>query len=182
MPALAMGYMTDILSRVEKVCLSRNCGEWETVLAVFLLLMMTVESVQYHAAKIAYHASFDLGPGFANLEIGSDGKIASEGATSGIPFKGREGRELDEKGFETLRNFYRACFGGCHARLNEDWVGGNGSGSAEDTFVDSIRETMKSARRSGYLERKAVEVEGGGEGGDMRWFFDRLVARLLVLG
>jgi hypothetical protein len=53
------------------------------------------------------------------------------------------------------------------------------AGSPEDVFVESVREGVRSACCDGYLEQKAG---GKREGDDIGFFFDRLVARLLLLG
>lgn len=46
-------------------------------------------------------------------------------------------------------------------------------------FVESVRESMKRASAAGYLAQKVGEKRGGE--GDMEFFFDRLVARMLVM-
>jgi len=182
MPRLAMALMQDVLSQVEKLCLGRKCAEWGVVLAVFCCLLMTVESIQYHAAKMPYHAAYDSNfstiPSSSFLSSSYEGEGEEEGEYVGM--KGREGRELDETGCVTLRAFYKQCFGQCHVRLQEDWIEDKRIDSAEDKFIEEVREAMKKARRSGYLGEKArAGVEADTQ--DMGWFFDRLVARLLVL-
>jgi hypothetical protein len=94
-----------------------------------------------------------------------------------------------------MLNFYSACFSGCHARLSPEWEGegttapvlGTGmsmsmpnasSKSSEDKFIDNVREAMKRASPEAYLAQKASAKRVGE---DMAFFFDRLVARLLVL-
>ncbi|KAF2200757.1 hypothetical protein GQ43DRAFT_373095 [Delitschia confertaspora ATCC 74209] len=182
MPRLAIELMQDTLSGLERLCLERKCDDWSVGLATLVAVLMAVESVQYHAAKVPYHAAYSQ---------------ETERETAGA-------RMLDEQGVDALVSFYRACFGGCHSRLRDGLPSSSSCScssssfctstsssfsssspivSPEDKFIDSVRETMGKARRSGYLgEKSRIEVQGDGKERDMGWFFDRLVARLLVEG
>ncbi|KAF2112457.1 hypothetical protein BDV96DRAFT_580767 [Lophiotrema nucula] len=178
MPSLALSLMKDVLSSLEQLFLNRECHEWPLALAVSIVVLLTIESVHYHAAKLPYHASFDT-----HKRTRSDEELCRS----------------DNTGVTTLLRFYAACFSGCHARLKPDWEGevaqtsiydttstSFGTGTidpatglkAEDKFVESVREAVRKASPGGYLVRKA---SGEREGESMEWFFDRLVARLLVL-
>ncbi|KAF2740403.1 hypothetical protein EJ04DRAFT_507936 [Polyplosphaeria fusca] len=168
MPALALRLMQDVLSNLEQLFLNRECAEWPLALAVLIIVLMTVESIHYHAAKLPFHHSYDP-----------------------VPARDRQTRdadmEIDEQGIKALFNFYSACFSGCHARLRPSWEGevarkesaNLGMGlEAEDQFVESVREAVRKASPGGYLSKRA---HGEREGEDMEFFFDRLVARLLLL-
>jgi hypothetical protein len=160
MPSLALSLMKEVLSSLEQLLLNRDSDDWPMSLAVLIVVLMTVESIHYHAAKVPYHSSFDV-PKSASLE---------------------EGHDVNDESVKTLLAFYAACFAGCHARLRPDWDGEatlpHRASSPEDIFVESVRESIKKASDAAYLSRKATEPR---QGDDMSYFFDRLVARLLLL-
>lgn len=159
MPALAQKLMRDVLARLERLALSRQCSHWPVVISSLAVLLMTVESIQYHAAKVSYHASYDAQPAQQQLERAKC-------------------QALDEQGVDALLGFYRACYGGCHARLGEDGgdeVEGIGVRGPEGRFVEALRGTIRNAEP--YLkERRSVNME---KLEDMNCFFDRLLAKLL---
>jgi hypothetical protein len=160
MPSLALRLMKEVLSSLEQLLLNRDCDDWPMSLAVLIVVLMTIESIHYHAAKVPYHNSFDT-PRTVNTE---------------------EGHDVNDESVKTLLAFYAACFTGCHARLRPDWDGeamSQRASSADDIFVESVRESIKEASADRYLTRKATESRQGGD--DMGYFFDRLVARLLLL-
>ncbi|KAF2265603.1 hypothetical protein CC78DRAFT_181801 [Lojkania enalia] len=176
MPTLALSMMKDVLSKLEQILLNRECQEWPIALAVLIVVVMTVESIHYHAAKLPYHHAFD------------DKPIVSQSTRE-------EERKIDELGIKSLFTFYSACFSGCHARLKPDWEGEVAQTSAyattgnsaidpdtslkpEDRFVESVRKAIRQASPGGYL---AIKANGERVGEDMGFFFDRLVARLLLL-
>ncbi|PSN60355.1 hypothetical protein BS50DRAFT_626036 [Corynespora cassiicola Philippines] len=163
MPSLALKLMHSILSSLEQLFLSRSCTDWPVALAVLVTVLMTIESIQYHAAKLPYHHSCDAESGVDVAEL-----------HAGI----EEERRIDDEGVKSLLAFYSTCFGGCHARLRPEWEGEAGEEGPEERFVESVRGAVRRARSEGYLEKKAEaeRVDGG-----MGFFFDRLVAGLLVL-
>jgi hypothetical protein len=184
MPGLAQSLMKDVLSALEQLMLNRDCNEWPIALAVLIVVLMTIESIHYHAAKLPYHHSFDV----TNSNTQDERNIAAV-----------EDRKVDEQGIKTLFAFYSACFAGCHVRLSPEWQGEPSSlspvspsslsptaaylppaglGKAEEHFIESIREAIKKANHGAYLNRKATADR---EGEDMDFFFDRHVAKLLIL-
>jgi hypothetical protein len=173
MPSLAQRLMNNVLSSLEQLLLNQECGDWPIALALLLVILMTIESIQYHAAKVAYHHAFES----------TGAKEADDDHT------------LDDQDIQILLNFYAACFSSCHARLSPEWedesttapglgMGPNigmsnpSSKSPEDKFIEGVREAVKRASPETYLTRKASAKRVAG---DMGFFFDRLVARLLVL-
>jgi hypothetical protein len=167
MPGLATHLMQSILADLEQILLARRPDEWPLALAVLLTVLMTLESVHYHAAKAPYHRSVSRYPSphahTADVETGAG----------------------DDAAVDKLLAFYSACFAGCHARLRPEWDGdaparpGLPRVSAEDQFVASVRGAMRRAGACGYLARKAG---GRRDEEDMEFFFDRLVIRMLGLG
>lgn len=169
MPSLALKLMREILLSLEQLFLRREDQEWPIAVATLLVILMTVESIQYHAAKLPYHHAQDMTKAPSQPRRDHD-------------FQG------DDYGVQQLLDFYSACYAGCHARLHPDW---QGDGSIlpqaanskaeriapEDKFIESIRNAIREATPA-YLSAKATadRIEG-----DMSYYFDRLAARLLVL-
>ncbi|KAH8723309.1 hypothetical protein GQ44DRAFT_317133 [Phaeosphaeriaceae sp. PMI808] len=164
MPGLALSLMKEVLSSLELLLLNRECDDWPMALAVLITVLMTVESIHYHAAKLPYHNSFDS-PEFSTSD---------------------ENHGIDEEGVNTLLAFYSSCFAGCHARLRPDWEGETkamsptqrNSLSPDNLFIESVRGSIKRASDGGIISCKATEKR---KGDDMEFFFDRLVARLLLM-
>ncbi|KAF1836590.1 hypothetical protein BDW02DRAFT_493181 [Decorospora gaudefroyi] len=162
MPGLALMLMKEVLSSLEQLLLNKDCDEWPIALAVLITILMTVESIHYHATKLPYHNQYDTARS-ANTE---------------------KDFSVDDQGVRELLVFYSACFSGCHARLRPDWEGESTRSCAhndvrpEDIFIESLREAIRKASGAGYLAKKASEKRGHG---DMGYFFDRLVARLVLL-
>ncbi|KAJ4370681.1 hypothetical protein N0V83_005202 [Neocucurbitaria cava] len=184
MPELALHLMKDVLSSLEQLLLNRECAEWPIALAVLITVLMTVESIHYHAAKLPYH--YD-----SNNNNNHNNSNTSQYSSTTDTTTTEEDVKVDDEGVRTLLAFYSACFSGCHARLRPDWEGevgasvrtqmqrGGGKASAEDVFVENVREAIRKASAAGYLKKKAGEMKR--EGDDMGFFFDRLVARLMLL-
>jgi hypothetical protein len=159
MPGLAISLMKEVLSSLEQLLLNRDSEDWPMALAVLITVLMTIESIHYHAAKLPYHNSFDTPRSSALVDS----------------------HNVDDEGVKTLLAFYTACFSGCHARLRPDWEGEatqpQKNSRPEDVFVESVRGCIKSANEMKYLSHKATEIR---QGDNMEYFFDRLVARLLL--
>jgi hypothetical protein len=159
MPALAQSLMREVLSSLEQLLLNRVCQDWPTALAVMIVLLGTVESVHYHAAKLPYHYLYD------------GARHDSDAITP------TRDQMVDDQGVGDIFKFYMACFSNCHSRLHED-VGPQEHAYPEDVFVDGVRKAVRWASSEGYLQKKATEER---DSEDMAWFFDRLVAKFLLL-
>lgn len=184
MPTLALKLMREILLSLEHLLLRRAIPEWPVALATLIVLLMTLESIQYHSAKLPYHHHQFSSPSSSPADDtdAAPASLAPEHALA-----------ADDDGVRQLLEFYGACFPGCHARVHPAWKGDPEEGvkvvgekrvgmASEDRFVENIRGAVREASR-GYLEGKAGgEREGEGEGEGMGFYFDRLVARLLVWG
>jgi hypothetical protein len=153
MPALAHSLLKQVLSSLEHLLLNQACHEWPHTLAILIVVLMAVESIQYHASKLPYHHALDT----------------AAPAT-------RDTRNTDQQGVDALLRMYQSCFSGCHARLQPGFSGPD-TNKTEDVFVEGVKVAVQKAGME-YLEQRAGEEK---RGDDMRWFFDRLVARLLVL-
>ncbi|KAJ4301006.1 hypothetical protein N0V90_003095 [Kalmusia sp. IMI 367209] len=169
MPRLALKLMREVLLSLEQLFLNRECHEWPAAVATLIVVLMVVESIQYHAAKLPYHHSHDS-------------PMARSRSKQEHDFRG------DDEGVRQLLDFYSACFSGCHARLDPDWQGDakalarpsnakSVQAMPEDKFIENIRGAIRDATPE-YLEAKATAERMGD---DMSYFFDRLAARLLVL-
>ncbi|KAG9196333.1 hypothetical protein G6011_01454 [Alternaria panax] len=160
-PDLALSLMKDVLTSLEQLFLNKDCDDWPIALAVLTTVLMTVESIHYHAAKLPYHKLYDA---TRPLTAEEDVKID------------------DDHGVRSLLEFYSACFSGCHARLRPDWEGestqSHQTGTPEDAFIQSLREAIRKADTSNYLIKKVKEKR---QDDDMGYFFDRLVAHLFTI-
>jgi hypothetical protein len=161
MPGLAEKLMKEVLSTLERILFSRNGDHWPIALATLVVVLMTIESIHYHAAKLPYHNKYD----------------------GHRPADAVDGLEADDSAVDTILGSYKACFAACHTRLRPDWEGDLntvvGQSLPADQFVKSVREAIGKASANGYLEGKVNEKRFDDE--DMSFFFDRLVARLLLL-
>ena len=161
MPVLAGKLMKEVLSVLERILFSRNGDHWPIALATLIVVLMTVESIHYHSAKLPYHDAYD------SNRLGNAG----------------DGLEADDSAVDTILASYKACFSACHTRLRPDWKGDLntviGQSSPADQFIKSVREAIGKDSVESYLEGKVSEKRLDYE--DMGFFFDRLVARLLLL-
>ncbi|KAL5391417.1 hypothetical protein DPSP01_001286 [Paraphaeosphaeria sporulosa] len=167
LPSLALKLMREVLLSLEQLLLGRAEKEWPLAVATLVTLCMTVESVQYHAAKLPYHNAHD--------------PATPPESVRQHDFQG------DEDAVRQLREFYGRCFAGCHARLSPEWRGDVEAGlrpdakkmelPPEDKFIENMREAVRGAGPA-YLAAKAGAER---HGDDMGWFFDRVVAGLLML-
>jgi len=171
--------MKDVLASLEQGMLHRNYEDWPIALALLQLVLMTVESIQYHAAKLPYHQSHNN-----SAEPPRPPHLAPTNHINAV-----------DEAVSTLLAFYATCYAGCHARLWPDWQGETKTLEAhqclspEDTFVHRVRAASQRAEAEGYLAQKAGGKGGNGGGrdgdgyyGGMEGCFDRLVARALMLG
>lgn len=161
MPKFAGRLMKEVLSTLERILFSRNGDHWPIALATLIVVFMTIESIQYHAAKLPYHDAYD------NNRAGTPG----------------DSFDADDSAVSTILTSYGACFEACHTRLRPDWEGdlatASGRGTSADQFVKSVREAIAKDGVEGYLQGKVDEKRFDEE--DMGFFFDRLVAKLLLL-
>ena len=190
MPPLALKLMREILLSLQHLFLRREVSEWPVALATLIVLLMTVESIQYHSAKLPYHhASASASASSSSSTSVSTSPTPHAHPPSHHPHHQQQPHDFpaDDDAVRQILEFYAACFSGCHTRLRPDWRGDveasveakrAGGIPAEDKFVEEIRGAVRSAT-PGYLMEKARAER---EGEDMGFFFDRLVARLLVMG
>lgn len=153
--------MKEVLSSLELLLLGRDCDDWPTVLATLLVVLMTIESVQYHSAKRPYH-----------------------GSTKSLTPKELYHRleSIDEEAVKVLMSFYMACFGGCHTRLhmgNDNEPAHGSTLSPGDIFISSIQGSIRRAQEGMNYVGKKLQDQTWYEK-DMSFFFDRLIARLLT--
>lgn len=161
MPVLAGKLMKEVLSTLERILLSRNGDHWPIALATLVVVLMTVESIHYHAAKLPYHYAYD----------------------DSRPSTPAESFDAGDSAMDTILSLYKECFSACHTRLQPDWEGdlntNSGRSAPADHFIKSVREALAKDGVEGYLGGKAGEKRSDEE--DLGFFFDRLVARLLLL-
>jgi hypothetical protein len=160
---LASDYMKEVLSKLEIACLTKDCSQFALIVSTFALVCMSIESVQHKTQKQPFH-------------------FVQDGA-----FSPEESANLEDEvdGIVDLLSFYNNCFGGCHRdRLLSvvDMRGGfssKGAGSsfrAGEQLIAKLREGIQKARP--YLVDRSKDALTTS---DVTVFFDRLVARLLLL-
>ena len=164
---LAAQHMKEVLTYLEEISFNWDCKLFPIVLSTFAVFLMAIESIQYHAAKESYHASYD-------------------------PVSDRESEKVildenDKEGVENLLNFYKACFGECHAKLHDGIVGFQhfataASSNARDpektvTYLKMLKSAIDKAKP--YLTRKKNATLKSKD--DMSFFFDRLLAKLFLI-
>jgi hypothetical protein len=171
---LALSLMKDVLKELEYHCLQRICSHFPLVISTFAVVFMAVESVQYHAAKDAYHSLYN-DPPFA-------GPRANTTNIRKLP------SSEENESIEALLSFYKVCFSGCHADKllsvsssppRESTEAAYNPSTAGSRFVSGLKSAVEHVRQ--YLvERKAINISAKG-GADVTDFFDRLLARLFLL-
>jgi hypothetical protein len=164
---LATHHMNEVLAHLGKISFSSDCKLFSVVLSTYAVLFMAIESIQYHAAKESYHASYD------NESDRLSEKIILD--------------ENDKEGVENLLNFYKACFGECHAKLHDGIVGfqhfaSSALGNARDpektiAYLKKLKSAIDKAKP--YLVRKKNATLESKD--DMSFFFDRLLAKLFLI-
>lgn len=206
MPQLANDLMVDILSQLEKFCLTQKCELWVPVLAAFTVIIMTVESIDYHAEKISFHASLDHGT--SNIKTSPTSIAAAALSQSPVAITTTSTHEpsctashgdgphthsatpaLSEQAFNFLLRFYHACFPSCHSQLTDACSGRRransaaaaavqaaGQKEAQHTFIAELKNALSSA--GGYLAEKGHDPRVTSD--DLSFFFDRKVARFLL--
>jgi hypothetical protein len=165
--SLATHHMKKVLWHLEEISFNSDCKLFPVVLSTFAVLFMAIESIQYHSAKESYHASYDKESDRESEKFYLD--------------------ENDKEGVQNLLNFYKACFGECHAKLHDGIVGFQhfasiASSNSRDpektvTYLRTLKDTIDKAKP--YLMRKKnVTLEPKD---DMSCFFDRLLAKLFLV-
>jgi len=164
---LAAHHMKKVLWHIEEISFSSDCKLFPIVLSTYAVLFMAIESIQYHAAKESYHASYDKDSDRENEKAYLD--------------------ENDKEGVQNLLNFYKVCFGECHAKLHDGIVGFQHfaaitSSNSRDpektvTYLRTLKDTIDKAKP--YLMRKRNTTLESKD--DMSCFFDRLLAKLFLV-
>ncbi len=156
-PSLARHLMKSVLDGLYHVMLLQNCDRWPLVISTFAVLLMVIETMQYHSAKVGFHAGYD-----GRIE---DSPAHAYPATC---------RALDEEAVNRLLHLYRICYGDCHARLMNERAPLPQDGSGD--FLKTMRNAVGNA--STYLDRRSTLTLS--QINDMSFFFDRLLAKLFL--
>jgi hypothetical protein len=197
---LAHKLMGSVLKELEALSQIADHSRFPIIIGSFSVLAMTLESLQYHVSKLAYHAPHDT-PSEANAAL--------EGGQEPME------RELIDPGHGILLRFYTAT--ACHAKLGHlgngaksdltfslkslfaapptagnrsrtNSTSSNGSGGRRSRtnaikddlavkFMDGIHNAV--ARSKEYLYDRAQLDSAAYH--DMTAFFDRLLARMYLL-
>ena len=160
---LATEYMKEVLATLEVECLNKHCSHFPVIVSAFILIFMAIESVQHKTQRAPFHA-------------------VQDGDASATPARPSSD---DIDGMVDLLEFYKNCFANCHrdrllSTVDADQLFPNISTSpsfrAGEQLVVQLREAIKRARP--YLMDRSKESLVTS---DVTIFFDRLVAKLLLL-
>jgi hypothetical protein len=162
-PSLALALCKEVLFGLEILLRDPN-GDGENgpiALALMMVVLMAIESTQYHAARLPYHNSYDIP------------KVSPSSSDD----------EVDDTSAQALLAAYSACFSSYHNRLELRLQGVNLPLESVPTspvaaFEQNVQVLTRKTNNAGYLSRKATEKRMGD---DMEYFFDRLVAQILLL-
>jgi hypothetical protein len=161
---LAHKLMREILTELEVLSPSKDIFKYPIIVATFSTLLMSMESLQYHYAKVPFHAAHDTPSKLQRTE--NEPTI----------------RNLDEfDGANALLRFYKATR--CHADLGTiasskkypDYV--TNPGVDLNRFLSNLKNNTVGIQP--YLQdlaRSSTVARG-----DLSRFFDRLLARMYLL-
>ncbi|KAF2757075.1 hypothetical protein EJ05DRAFT_55115 [Pseudovirgaria hyperparasitica] len=127
-PVLASKLLRNLLTRLERIALSRQCNQWPVVLASMAVLLMAMESIHYKAAKEEYHAhmkdrkNIDPMPAMrrnfsTTSNISTSSTSSSSFSTTGLSTPHSSVVDINDGAINAILRFYRNCFGGCHEKL-----------------------------------------------------------------
>jgi hypothetical protein len=161
-------YMRQVLMELEILSPTDDSSKFPMIISSFSILMMAMESLQYHVTKLPYHTYHD-GP-------------APDLAVWEPPT-----RDLDEMDkSEVLIRFYKATM--CHSRLSSLGIPGRYPSSNE--FLGNVqcneesRKVLINLHHAIRLSRPYLEVKRQRAvvpGTDMAGFFDRLLAKMFLI-
>lgn len=188
MPQMAHEMMVSILNRVERMSLSQKCEMWPYAIVTFGLLLMAVESIDYHAEKVSFHADLDTARARSQSEPTRCAPCGLQPALDSSPSTGppRTGRANSDQACEQLVGFYRRCFPNCHRRLTgpSDTPGRKRSGSAAAAEQQEAQNTLIAELRSALSNAEAYLMEKGSDVGktedDLSFYFDRKLAKFFL--
>ena len=166
--------LDDLLRRLFHITLSRKKDQFPLVVAVYAVIMMTLETLTYYGLRKPYHGSLDFSmpDGSGHAETGYQQQNASASVLS-----------KTEEAASILLRLYRICFSNCHRylircieqnhfpKMEKDF------GFMPAQFVQAL--SAEIAKANGYIEHKS---NLGGEAlGNVSQVFEWLVPKLLVL-
>ncbi|KAJ9668803.1 hypothetical protein H2201_001049 [Coniosporium apollinis] len=162
MPDLARELMSEVLSRLEVLFLDQDCVEWPIVISTVGVLLMTIESVQYHSSRVGYHSS----------PVSTSGELQKT-----------QCQMMDEQAIVILLNFYGMSYPICHTQLQEGSCGSSVATSSTASnanpsiaFVSGVRRAISDARQ--YLQHR-LQMPAA-KAGDIAYCFDHWLAKLFL--
>jgi len=157
-------YMLQVLKALEILSPTDNPSKFPIIICTFSVLMMAMESLQFHVAKLPYHTHHDSPPpDLALLEPPT--------------------RDLDEMDkSDVLIRFYKAT--NCHARLNKLGTGGQASEVLAGLSCDAETRNILSSLHCAILSARPYLIAKRHNslvlGTDMTAFFDRLLSKMYL--
>ncbi|KAK8218732.1 hypothetical protein IWZ01DRAFT_162993 [Phyllosticta capitalensis] len=209
-PALASYLLSQTLTLLYEASLPQKHRAFPAVVATMAIILMARESVQYHAARLAYHARHDAPQ--EQPVFGPERPPAMMAAAAAE----RKPQDPSPDPVDKLLAFYRACYGEAHA-LYFPLIPARSSSpnfplapppspssssssplahsyrpspppfadAPAQTFVDALRGALAGDETARYVSGRvgigvSAQRNSGGGGQGMAAFFDRLLGRLFV--
>ncbi|KAI9713001.1 MAG: hypothetical protein M1828_001475 [Chrysothrix sp. TS-e1954] len=158
LPRLARSLLKNVLDRLIQICGNKRSDQHAIVLAAFALVLMTLESIMYHASRFSFHHY--LGDDHAGIEDSYAASMAN-----------------GEKSASDLLRFYKDGFETCHRMMAKVMEYGNASPNVPDRFLAELSQAVRSA--STYLHEKGETHVDALQ--DVSQLFDRLLAKLFLM-
>ncbi|KAL9091711.1 MAG: hypothetical protein Q9165_004787 [Trypethelium subeluteriae] len=161
MDILAQSMLKEILETLEPLSLSSRCSDWFVVLAVNSLLVMAMETIQYHGHRAGFHALHKFPP---NKSSSNSHVCGPRLALAPPPPSSTEiCQTLESQGVDHLLKFYSACFGSCHSRL-----GATSTSTSSPRSANMSRSTSLGSTNSAGSSSSSAASRAGGRGSKQR--------------
>jgi hypothetical protein len=162
-------YMRNVLMELERLSPTENATKFPIIISTFSVLLMAMESLQYHVSMLPYHTHHD--------------GLPPHPAAVWEP----QSRNLDEMDkSDILIRFYKAT--NCHAQLKG--LGTAAEGSKTHKFMTDVSWDLETTMflfsfhqailvaRSYLINKRQISVVSGT---DMTAFFDRLLSKMYLI-
>ncbi|KAF2239144.1 hypothetical protein EV356DRAFT_528434 [Viridothelium virens] len=160
MDILAQSMLKEILETLEPLSLSSRCSDWFVVLAVNSLLVMAMETIQYHGHRTGFHALHKFPPNNPSNPHVFGPRLA---LPSPPPSTTETCQALESQGVDYLLKFYAACFGSCHSRL-----GATSSSTSPPRSTNMSRSTSLGSTNSARSSSSSGPPRQGGRSAKQR--------------
>ena len=156
-PGLARSLLKTVLDKLIEYCGQKRSDQHPIILAVFVLVLMSLESIMHHGARLGFHHY--LNDAHATIEESRTLSLAN-----------------GEKSASELLKFYKDGFENCHRAMIQITENQYAPRTVPEQFLADVCQAIQSAEP--YLRgRAAIHVESLQ---DVNQLFDRLLAKLFL--